>query len=361
MDMNDRSTVYAKFNPIMSVYLGGEAQAYSVITGIIIILLSVLMGAVASTSITHIDESIGLIAASCECFSNGASLMIYPLLQGLAFIALFVVFFLFGLPAVMSLGALDYTEITVDGEGVEGLQRVWKRSALQHAMLVFYVIGCIFLLEFYIQIGHYIVSYTVCSWYFTEGSNQAVNNNKGIEKAFGAGQGKKVEVRVAGVDPNYGPRQGSVLMTGAGKMLVVPVGRKGPGLGRLDLETSTFVKGDVRCGSMTSGIVTGIVYHCGTLALGCPIIFLLRPFRLLSKCIVHFLHKTKEPEKHWNEHEPHHRPPDEKVRNCVSLLANALEQLFGCFGKDAFTECVLAGSEGFMACSYTSFKFLVKS
>merc|ERR1719498_353807 len=68
MDMNDRSTVYAKFNPIMSVYLGGEAQAYSVITGIIIILLSVLMGAVASTSITHIDESIGLIAASCECF-----------------------------------------------------------------------------------------------------------------------------------------------------------------------------------------------------------------------------------------------------------------------------------------------------
>jgi len=64
-DMDDVTTVYAKFNPITSVFVGREAMLYSVITGIVLILLSVLMGAFSVTSVAHIDEMIGLVQASC--------------------------------------------------------------------------------------------------------------------------------------------------------------------------------------------------------------------------------------------------------------------------------------------------------
>jgi len=361
MDMDDLSTDYAKFNPIMSVYVGQEAQMYSVVTGVIVILVSVILGGIAVTSITHIDEMIGLINAAVECINAGFSLKVFPIMQALVFCAIFILFWFIGLPIVVSLGAEDFSSISVDGEGVNGLNRIWKRSWLQKKEIWFYIVGIFFMLEFYIQLGHYIVAYTVCAWFFTEGHDVAVDNNKTVQKAIGAGGGKKVEVRVAGVDPNYGPRQGSVVMTNAGKMLVVPIGKKGPGLGRLDMEENAFIKPDVACGSMTGGLFTGMFFHVGTIALGCPIIFVLRPFRMLSKCLSHFLHKTKEPEKHWNEHESHHRPPTADARNCLSLVASALEQIFGCFGKDAFTECVLAGQDGFIACSFTSFKFLIKS
>lgn len=217
------------------------------------------------------------------------------------------------------------------------------------------------MIEFYIQLGHYIVAYTVCSWYFTVGKNVAVDNNKTVSKALGGGGGKQVSVRVAGVDPNYGPRQGSIVATQAGNMLVVPVEKKGPGLGRNELEEFRFEKKNVACGSMTGGIITGMFYHVGTIAVGCPIIFLLRPFRMLAQCINHFLKRTKEPEKHWNDHQSHHRPPTDGARHTLSLVSQGCLQIFGCFSKDAFTECVLAGQNDFLSCSLNSFKFLVKS
>jgi len=141
----------------------------------------------------------------------------------------------------------------------------------------------------------------------------------------------------------------------------VPVGKKGPGLGRLDMEENQFKKGPVPCMAMTNGAITGIVCHIGTLAIACPIIFVLRPFRLFAKCVSHMLKKTKEPEKHWSEHQSHHRPANDPVRHGLSLFTQCLEQVFGCFSKDAFTECVLSGNQGFMSCAFTSFQFLTKA
>jgi len=362
MDMDDTSTDYAKFNPIMSVYVGPEAKVYSVVTGIILLLASVILGVVGSTSVSHIDECIGLIAASNECLQAGFALRIWPLMQAAVFGAIFIIFWFIGLPVVVSLGSLDYSMISINGEGVDGLNRVWKRDWLQHKEIIFYVIGIAFMLELYIQLGHYIVSYVVCCWFFKPGGKDvAVNNNRMVQKAIGEGSAKKVEVRVAGVDPNYGPRQGSVVMTSAGKMLVVPVGKKGPGLGRLDMEESKFEKGDVPCMAFPNGLITGILFHIGTLTIACPIIFVLRPFRLFAKCVSHLLKKTKEPEKHWSEHQAHHRPPNDPIRHGLSLFTQCLEQIFGCFSKDALTEVVLAGDQGFMPCALNSFKFLTKA
>jgi len=364
MDMEDTTSDYAKFNPISSVYIGTEAQVYSFITGAILILISLLGGALMCISIGHVDEVVGLIQASVECLDKSSlSLKIYPFLSSAAFLVLFIVFTFIGLPYVMSLGSLDYTEISVNGEGIEGLQRVWKRSWIQDKELFFYCIGIVYMLEFYVQFGHYVVSYTVASWYFLPGKPMTVDNNKNLMKGLGGGTmgGKKVEVRVGGIDPNYGPRQGNVVMTQAGKMLVVPVGRKGPGLGRLDMETETFWKPDLPCGRMLSGVLSGFVYHVGTIMYGTPIIFFLRPFRIMSKIMHAFLDRTKDPEPHWNAHEAHHRDPRSDTRKNVSLVSQCIDQILGRFGKDAFTELALTGCKDFFYCANESFEFLIKS
>lgn len=353
-DMDDDTTVYAKFNPIMSVFMGEEAKVYSVITGVVIILISVFMAAVAATSLAHIDEMIGLISASCECLSSGGTLMFYPFFQGVVFVAIFVVFFFIGLPLVMSLGSFDAADIVVNGESVNGLDVVFRRTWLQHKMIIFYSVGCIFLLEFYIQMGHYIVAYTVSCWYFTVGHDQPVDSNKVVSKALGAGTGKQVEVRVAGVDPNYGPRRGNIVETAAGKMLVVPVDKKGPGLNRLEVQTTTFVKGPVACGSTTTGLLSVLFYHVGSLAVGAPFIFFFRPFRLIGEYLHHFIHHTEEHAKHWSEHKSGHHQEESKIRNLLSAMTHIIELTFGPFSKDAYTELVLNGTTGFFGDAFAA-------
>jgi hypothetical protein len=358
IDMEDTTSVYAEFNPIMSVYIGDEAKIYSIITGVIIILVGVIAGALTMSSLTHIDEMVGLIAASCECLSKGCTLRLFPIAQALTLLTLIVMFIFVGLPMVASLGFLDYSEIDINGEGVQGLQRVWKKHPVQHFELLYYIVGIFFILEFYVQFGHYVVAYTVASWYFTKGESRPIDNNKLVDKAMGRGAGKKMEVRVAGVDANYGLRQGTMVETAAGKMLVVPVGKKGPGLGRNDMIDSEFVKGDIPWASIINGSFSGILFHTGSLATGVPIIFFYRPFRLISQCVTGFLTKTADPGRGpAYSDDPHNA----NVKGCLSLFSACLEQVFGKYSKLAFTELVLNGQDDFFTCAENAFQFLVKA
>jgi hypothetical protein len=358
IDMNDTTTDYAEFNPIMSVFIGDEAKAYSIITGVIVLLVGAILGALTMSSLTHIDEMVGLIAASCECLDKGCSLRIFPIAQASVFLVIVVFFIFYGLPMVASLGFLDYSEISVNGAGVEGLQRVWKKHWVQHLELWYYLVGVVFILEFYLQVGHYVVSYTVISWYFTKGTDQPVDNNQLVDKAMGRGAGKKMEVRVAGVDANYGLRQGTMVETAAGKMLVVPVGKKGPGLGRNDMVMSNFVKPAIPCAAVTNGCITCLFFHVGSIAIGAPVILCYRPFRLIAQCVTGFLTKTSEPGRGPAYAEDAHTS---NVKGCLALLSACLEQVFGKYSKTAFTELCLNGTDDFFTCSDTAFQFLVKA
>jgi len=354
IDMDDTSTVFASFNPIMSTFIGDEAKIYSIITGVILILLSVILGTLTITSLTHIDEMVGLIAASCECINKGCTLMLFPVFQSAALIFLLVAFCLVGLPIVASLGFLDYSEIAVNGEGVQGLQRVWKKHPLQQLELWYYVVGIAFILEVYVQFGHYCVAYVVSTWYFTPGAPKQLPPNKMLAKASG-GMGKNVEVRVAGVDANYGMRQGTMVETQAGRMLVVPVGKRGPGLGRNDMVTSEFVKPAIPRGALIMGALSCLFFHVGTIATGAPVIFIFRPFRMVSQMVSGFLTKTAA---------SGGKPSDPNMANvtgCLSLFSACLEQAFGKYSKTAFTELVLNGQDDFFTLSETAFQFMVRS
>jgi len=351
IDMDNPDAVYTTFNPIMSVFIGDEAKIYSIITGIILILMAVICGALTLSSLTHIDEMVGLLAASCECINKGYTLKLFPVFQSLSLLVLLFGFILVGLPMVASLGYLDYSEIAINGEGVQGLQRVWKKHPIQGLELCYYFVGIFFILECYIQFGHYVVAYTVASWYFTPGTTKQLPPNKMLEKASG-GMGKNVEVRVAGVDANYGMRQGTMVETQAGRMLVVPVGKRGPGLGRNDMVTAEFVKGDIPCGALLMGSVSVLFFHVGSIAVGAPVIFIFRPFRMVSQCVSGFLTKTAA---------PGGDAQNQNIKGCLSLFSACLEQAFGKYSKTAYTELVLNGQDDFFTCSQTAFQFLVQS
>jgi len=363
MDTDDPNSDYAKFNPIMSVYIGGEAKIYSIVTGIILILLSVIAGVLTNACLKHIDEMVGLIDASLDCVNKNGALVFFANAQAAAFLALVVALVMVGFPYVASLGQLTNSEITVNGIPIEGLQRVWDKTYYEHAALWFYVASCFFLLELFVQFGHFMIAYIVASWYFKIGSKEPIQHLRAIQKAIGNDIGPTKDVRVAGVDANYGVRKGKVVDDPqAGKVLIVPVGKRGPGLGRNNMEDFEFVKKTVNpCDStelLAESAFYGFFCHMGSFAIGCPIIFFLRPFRMTAACVSGFLTKTADPVKgpSYSEH-----PHSASLKGCMTLLSACLEQVFGPYNKTAFTEMVLDGKDDFLVCAQNSFAFLLQS
>merc|ERR1719174_3529722 len=66
VDLDDKSNDYVKFNPYCSSYVGSEAQVYSIINGMVLVILAGVLTLITFTSMSHIDECIGLIDATCE-------------------------------------------------------------------------------------------------------------------------------------------------------------------------------------------------------------------------------------------------------------------------------------------------------
>jgi hypothetical protein len=140
VDTDDPTTVYAKFNPILSVWIGTEAKLYSIATGVVIIIIGIICGILTMTSLTHIDEMVGLIEAACDCVDNVCALRLFVLIQAAALLVLIFFFVLFGLPYVASLGSYGHSEININGISIQGLQHVWKRDWWQTITFWYYLV-----------------------------------------------------------------------------------------------------------------------------------------------------------------------------------------------------------------------------
>jgi hypothetical protein len=272
------------------------------------------------------------------------------------------------LPYVASLAVLVKTSIEVDGHSIEGMQRIWHRSNLNIIEMMVYVIYMAWCFELVICIGHYIVMYIVAEWYFVEVVEVPVK-----EKVFNSGfEGRHGKFRVGGVDANYGDRPGVVVDSAAGKVLVVPVGKKGPGLGRNNAEAVTYKKKNFELSLFTwllAAETTAIFKHIGSLALAAPIIALFRGPCLIVSIISSFTGKTSGTDPN-NPMQTNH-PGNQNFRGMLSLLSECLNQVFGKYTYSAIRELVLSGGHnghnpqglfnGFFEAATASWDMITKS
>lgn len=359
---SDEDGLYQKTNPFWSVYTGGEAKMYSALLGLFLLFLTCCFCGWTWYTVAHVDEIVGLVDAAIDCIQGvtgcGLGIGCWPLIASIAFIALVGLLFFFGLPRVMSLGYLDLAEISINDRNVDGLRKEWKRHWTQWFALWFYIIGSLWVLEMIIQLGHFIVAHSVCSWYFIPTVMSEFDHSAEKKKwaAMGVGDGRYVDVRVGGVDDNYGRRHGVVKETAGGKVLVVPVEKKGPGLGRNELLTETHTKppGARQC-SWVSGFLAAMWYHLGSLAFGSIIIALLRPFRLFSQCLSSFLAKSGKDARQGQGYDDNTR---QDLWGCLSLVTQGFEVAFCKYSKMVYTAQVLNGVDDWCEAAQESWRFV---
>lgn len=375
IDMENPTKTYKNLNPILGIYSGSEAKAYSVVTGMVLIMCAALTAIFSVTSVKHIDEMVGLIAAANECLeSSFVFSWCYPLFQSAVWCC-FVTFVMVSLPYVASIAYLQKASIQVAEQQIEGLQKMWLKTDFNQWELLIYCVVCAWVFEMLVQLGNYCVAYVVSEWYFVD-----VIETEAKNKALGGMFAKdtQVKVRVGGVDQNYGPREGVVTYDGRGnKMLVVPVGKKAPGIGRNNYEEYVYKKNGGSSWSffqwMLAGTVTAIRYHLGSLAIGAPIIALFRIPCAIVKFINGLLTRTDDSDK-MNPFQSSH-PGTQNVRSSFALLSACLDQAIGKYSKHALNELVLSGGHvggghghghggggsAFLAACQGSYSFLIES
>jgi len=346
----DEQSPYHHLNPIFRTYIGWEAKWSSILTGLVLLAASFLLGLIMCKSYEHIDEAVGVVAAACECLEKEASLMFLPLVQAALVIALIGVLLILGLPWVAAVGYLEKNDLSINGIEVDGLYWMWRRHWFHKVMIAYYLFGCWWVAEFFIAFGQFVVSYVVCLWYFQPVTEKESPLPLDIRQGIPY---KPVRVRVTGVDDHYLPRQGLVVRSGEDKYLVAPV-EDDRNFGPDELDTTEYEKPTVAC-AICKGVSTGLWNHMGSMAYGCLLIAVCRPFRMFSECLAGFVRQqegiTDEDEDGGDDDDGDGPPPESSgcsIDACITIcsyLGVCMETIFGGYTKNTWTEIVLSGNE----------------
>mmetsp|Transcript_99084 Transcript_99084/g.171768 ORF Transcript_99084/g.171768 Transcript_99084/m.171768 type:complete len:886 (+) Transcript_99084:90-2747(+) len=352
---------YCEMNPFYRTYATEEARFYSISLGVAILLFGSCLGCMTQRSLTHIDEMIGIVAATCECLSDTTFFFFWPLWQTTIYFSFWLLFLFIGFPYVASYGILDTNQIVINDNSYMGLEARFARKDWQWWLIIMYVFGCIWCIEVYIQFGHYVVSYCVACWYFTpvkEGKKKSPSNElkekgekaglpltpdavKGQDTFLGVPQELK-NVRVAGVDANFGERPAMKVKTTAGEFIMVNVQKKGPGLGRNEVQTSNMIKDMSK--PYKSYPISHACWECttmriGSLAVGAFPIFFFRPFRIFADCVSAQLSRQGENPLPGGMSESRKM----EVAGCCKIFTQFLDQAVGKYNKMAYMQQVLEG------------------
>jgi len=167
-------------------------------------------------------------------------------------------------------------------------------------------------------------------------------NSQAVKNAFG-NIGKPVAgVKVLGIDNvEGGERPGRVEMVNGAKVLVVPIGKRGPdGRDFLPSQRRTCIK-DMECGSILRGAIIGLYYHLGSIAMGTLVVTLTRPFRWISHVIKALLGKADE----RGSLDDDDGSPGGIITAGFGLLSGLIDNIFGGFSKNAYAEVILSTSD----------------
>lgn len=366
VDAEEEHKIYQRANPLFHMYIGWEATASSATVGVCFLILSAFVAWITNRVVNRIDEVIGVVQAAVECLEQSCELMLLPLVQGVILLGLLIVIVFVGLPWVAVLGHLDNTTMEFNGIGVKGLHHAYKKNVVDQVALGYYILGCFWLVEFYLSYGQFVVSYAVCLWYFqpVEQHDAKPNLPKQLIDEDGIGIGRQLSVRIAGLDEHYGPRRGIVHKVDSQKFLIVPVNRRGAVPGGLQLYDG-HVNFDKKKASfpVIRGACVCFWHHMGSLAYGCLIVALCRPFRMFANGMgMAFEEKSEEKDEGNGDDEK--KDDEESDKSLVTLvcqyLAAGMEAIFNGFSKSAYTEIVLQSCD-FNTAAERAAEFIMKS
>lgn len=349
---------YQQLNPIIRSFVGVEAKGISVLLGLILISLSVCLAFTTYTSLPKIDESIGLVQAAvdcifdspklcpCKCCSCFNPLQMVPLGKALALIIISVAL-LIGLMLVMSFGYVDKDYIYMDGQVYQGLRGSFQWHWWWRICIMLYIFGCFWIVFFVEALSTYAVSYAVSTWYF-----QPRNETRDENPLF-LGNGPTFEVMINGVD-GVGERQANIQHQSGGRVIVAGLGVPGPGGRDRVPEAKVYDNKGMPITACTQGVVTGLCFHTGSLALGCWLVVLTAPIRLLGMCIKTFVGRSDRP-KYSEELDV-----AALIKMGFSIVASFIDAMVGFYSKNAYCEIVLSANPWSEA-TMESYEFILKA
>jgi len=360
---------YEDANPLYQIYTEDEARLYSISLGIVCILIALIIGCITQASIRHIDEMVGLVDAARECImgedQKDIGYLLWPIIQTGMFLGVMIWFLLIGLPYVLTVGNVSPGEFQINGVDLVGFRHENHKSEWEKVMIVYYICGCLWLWEFSMQLGHMVIAFAVSTWYFTPNTTHELENVTAMQQAIqeaGLGIGKNVKVRCGGADNAFGERVGVIKeVEKAGKVLLIPVGKRGPGVGRNEVSLVKYEKESGRC-SVCLGLTTCLLKHLGSVALASIVIGITRPFRMFVQCVQGFLARTDDPGVKGIGFDQPER--SQQFRGFCALFSQLLDFFFGKWSKMGLTQLVLNGgadNSGYVKSCSDAFELMVNS
>jgi len=357
---------YQQMSPVFVMCYGHEARFISALIGMILLLIGTCM--LFATLNENIDESIGIITATVDCIlgsGSGLAFVIQPIVQALTVTFLVCVLF-YGFLLVSSVTEIDRNLIAMNGEFVH--QEDFAKTLMANVVrpwywslaMKFYIIGFLWLMVTFISMCQFVISYAVCDWYFVECETRDNPNasplSEPLKKAI-ANKGKRVDgVRIRGVDKAQGTRSGYIEKGPHGKVLVVPIGEKGPdGRDFIRYDEKITYKKLPLC-AMVDGFAACIYYHLGTVALAGLANALTAPLRGFSEILKTFMGNPGRSDQ-LSGFDDEERTPSGLVIAGLGLCSSFLDEVFGRFSKNMYVDIVLR-STNFADSSNDAYDFI---
>lgn len=153
-------------SPVFQRYPHEEAVRYSVVTGVCAVLFG-LFTLLLLRFFSHgmLDLGEGCVEISCECLSSMPELLVQPFLDVclrtgvLVFLA--CVFYW-----LVSVGEATCDSSEIGGVNISGLRRSITYTEEQILLIVFFLFGCFWIMEFLHSLAQFVTTYSVVLWYY---------------------------------------------------------------------------------------------------------------------------------------------------------------------------------------------------
>jgi hypothetical protein len=155
-------------NPLFQKLTHDQAVLYSQIGAGICFVISLCFLILAACCNTAIKTAVGCVEAACECMFEECELLLQPVLDVCLRLVSFFSLCFAGI-WVMSVGnSVAQGSANIGGHQVSGVARTMVYTQDEQYMMVYYIFGYFWIMEWLHALSQFVISYVVVLWYYTE-------------------------------------------------------------------------------------------------------------------------------------------------------------------------------------------------